>query len=55
MAYEWQNTIAQNTEVVVNGNKYVGPHKYVVCLLGDDTYAVNQFMIKEKESLNNKQ
>ena len=40
-AYEWQNTAVQNTEMMVNDQKYIGPHKYIICLLGDDTYAIN--------------
>lgn len=40
-AYEWQNNLVPDEEKVVNGHSYVGPHKWIVCLLGDDVYAVN--------------
>ena len=40
-AYEWQNNLVPDEEKVVNGKVYVGPHKWIVCLLGDDVYAVN--------------
>ena len=40
-AYEWQNTLVPDYEERVNGRVYVGPHKWIVCLLGDDCYAVN--------------
>ena len=45
-AYEWQNTIVPNTEVTVHKNVYIGPHKWIVCLLGDDIYSINQFRVK---------
>lgn len=40
-AYEWQNNLVPDEEKVVNGKVYVGPHKWIVCILGDDVYAVN--------------
>ena len=35
----------------MNDRVYVGPLKYIVCLLGDDVYPVNKFMMKHKERL----
>mmetsp|Transcript_4884 Transcript_4884/g.5959 ORF Transcript_4884/g.5959 Transcript_4884/m.5959 type:complete len:198 (+) Transcript_4884:1357-1950(+) len=40
-AYEWQNTLVQDFEKTVNNKVYVGPLKWIVCLLGDDVYSVN--------------
>ena len=50
-AYEWQNTLAPDFEKVAHGRTYCGPLKWIVCLLGDDIYSVNQFMLNHKESL----
>ena len=35
----------------VNGRAYVGPHKWIICILGDDVYAVNQFKLNHRERL----
>lgn len=40
LAYEWQNTIVPNYDVEINERVYVGPHKWIVCLLGDDAYSI---------------
>lgn len=40
-AYQWQNTLVPNFEVTRHNKVYVGPHKWIVCLLGDDVYSIN--------------
>ena len=50
-AYEWQNTLVPDFESEVHGRTYVGPLKWVVCLLGNDVYTVNQFHLNEKAKL----
>ena len=40
-ALEWQNTLVQDYTTRINGRDYIGPHKWVLCLLGSDIYAVN--------------
>lgn len=47
--------MAPDYEKEINGRTYVGPHKWIVCLLGDDVYAVNQFNLKHKEKLSRQQ
>ena len=42
-ALQWQTSIENETEVV-NGRTYVGPHKWIVCLVGSEAYSVKQFM-----------
>ena len=31
--------------------KYVGPHKWIVCLLGSDIYNVNNFVIEKSKKI----
>ena len=50
-AYEWQNTLVGDYTKMINGRQYVGPHKWIVCLLGDNCYAVNKFRLNHKEKL----
>ena len=50
-AYEWQNTLVPNFEVTTHNNVYIGPHKWIVCLLGDDIYSINQFRLKHQDRL----
>ena len=40
-ALEWQNTLVQDYTTRINERDYIGPHKWVLCLLGSDIYAVN--------------
>ena len=40
-AYDWQNNLVQNFQTTVNNKIYIGPHKWIVCILGDDVYSVN--------------
>ena len=54
-AYEWQNTLVANTETEVHGKVYVGPHKWIVCLLGDDVYSINQFRLNNRDRLSKQQ
>ena len=50
-AYEWQNTLVPNFEVTTHKNVYIGPHKWIICLLGDDVYSINQFRLKHQDRL----
>lgn len=50
-AYEWQNTMVSNFEQEVHEKIYVGPHKWIICLLGDDVYSINQFKMNNKDRL----
>ena len=41
-AYEWQNSSkVDNYSVEKHGRTYYGPHKWIICLLGDDIYSIN--------------
>ena len=35
----------------MNGKTYIGPLKWIVCLLGDDVYPINQFTVRNKLAL----
>ena len=51
-AYEWQNSHRiENFAVTKHGKVYYGPHKWIVCLLGDDVYSVNLFKNNHKARL----
>ena len=39
----------------VNDIRYVGPLKWIVCLLGDDIYSVNKFSLNHKAHLSRQQ
>ena len=34
---------------IVNEHNYYGPHKWIVCLIGSDTYKVNDFLFANEE------
>ena len=38
-ALEWQEGV-EDMVVTKNGYSYVGPHKWIVCLIGSDVYSV---------------
>ena len=38
-ALQWQSNI-EDTREKVNNKVYVGPHKWIVCLIGSDSYTV---------------
>ena len=42
-ALSWQNKI-DNEPVQINNHTYFGPHKWIVCLLGSDTYDISNFI-----------
>ena len=50
-ALEWQNNMVENYEVSVHGKVYYGPHKWIICLLGDDAYSINQFRMNNRDRL----
>ena len=50
-AYDWQNNMVNNYQVVNNDQIYIGPHKWIVCLLGGDVYSINQFRLNHKDRL----
>ena len=41
-ALQWQTGL-ESEPVEVNDRAYQGPHKWIVCLVGSDAYAVKQF------------
>ena len=45
----------EDTREKVNDRVYVGPHKWIVCLIGSDIYTVQDFMLKNKRSLSRKE
>lgn len=44
-ALAWQANL-EDTKEAVNNNVYVGPHKWIVCLIGSDVYTVGDFILK---------
>ena len=51
-AYEWQNSHRiEDFAVTKHGKVYYGPHKWIVCLLGDEVYSVNLFKNNHKARL----
>ena len=53
-ALTWQSTVEDKTQVV-NGNVYVGPHKWIVCLIGSDAYTVQDFILNHYDSFKKKE
>ena len=40
-AMEWQNNLVPDEKVTAeNGHEYIGPHKWIICLIGCDDYTV---------------
>ena len=52
-ALAWQMNL-EDTKETVNNHVYKGPHKWIVCLIGSDSYTVNDFILKHKQSIKNK-
>ena len=54
---KWQETIP-DTEITVRGQTYIKPHKWIVCLIGQDVYSLTNFIennsktIKMQKNLN---
>ena len=46
-ALEWQEGI-ENTVVTKNGYNYVGPHKWIVCLIGSSSYSITMLLHDQK-------
>ena len=38
-AFQWQDKI-EDKKIKVNDKAYIGPHKWIVCLIGGDCYTV---------------
>ena len=45
----------EDTREKVNDKVYVGPHKWIVCLIGSDSYTVKDFMLKNQKLLAKKE
>ena len=50
MALDWQDGI-ENTTELINGYQYVGPHKWIVCLIGSTEYTVQLFLAEKRKVL----
>jgi len=53
-ALTWQSGVEDKTQVV-NGHVYVGPHKWIVCLIGSDAYTVQDFILNHYDSFKKKE
>ena len=53
-ALQWQ-TALEGEPVEVHGHAYRGPHKWIVCLVGSDSYAVKQFTASHRNRFTNMQ
>ena len=53
-ALQWQ-TALEGEPVEVNDHVYQGPHKWIVCLVGSDSYAVKQFTASHQKRFADKQ
>ena len=49
-ALDWQNRLEDKVEYH-NNHAYYGPHKWIVCLIGSDSYSVQDFILKNKHAL----
>ena len=52
-ALGWQNMI-EDKKTKFNDRQYVGPHKWIVCLIGGDCYTVEDFSMKYSKTLERK-
>ena len=50
MALEWQEGI-ENASEERNGYNYVGPHKWIVCLIGKTEYSIQLFLAEHQKQL----
>ena len=51
-ALEWQVKLVEDTPITVNNRTYVGPHKWIVCLIGSDIYMVNDLLTRHQRTIN---
>ena len=51
LALDWQRTLVDEHQVIINKNNYYGPHKWIICLLGQGNYFVKQFLNDKGEYL----
>jgi len=42
-AFKWQTSNVEETKVEYNDHMYYGPHKWIICLIGSDSYSVSTF------------
>ena len=52
-ALAWQNMI-EDKSTKINDKLYIGPHKWIVCLIGGDCYTVEDFSMKYSKTLQRK-
>ena len=52
-ALSWQSLV-EDSRKVVNNNVYIGPHKWIVCLIGSDAYTVQDFILNHYDSFKKK-
>ena len=50
-ALEWQMKLVEDTPITVNNKTYVGPHKWIVCLIGSDIYMVNDLLARHQQTI----
>jgi len=50
-ALEWQRSLVAESTIEVNCRSYVGPHKWIICLLGHGNYYIKQFLNDKGEFL----
>ena len=50
LALDWQNKV-ENETISVNGHTYVGPHKWIVCIIGSDAYTVEDFRSAHEQDI----
>ena len=50
-ALEWQIKLVEDTPVTINNKTYVGPHKWIVCLIGSDIYMVNDLLTRHQHTI----
>lgn len=52
-ALTWQSLV-EDKKQIVNNNVYIGPHKWIVCLIGSDAYTVQDFILNHYDSFKKK-
>ena len=52
-ALDWQTMKVNDTAETINDYVYIGPHKWIVCLIGSNGCVPNTFMSSNESILNN--
>lgn len=52
-ALDWQTMKVDDSAETINDYVYVGPHKWIVCLIGSNGCVPNTFMSSNESVLNN--